>query len=234
MRTAEFLADEDLSANDSELHLGMGSLLGVFFGLTLVCGVFFGFGYMMGHRTPGASTSSDPLYVQPATQSAAPKPSAQIANQPTDSASVVVPTQSSAASVSVPPVAIVPAPVVSAPANKTSPENVTTTATNLVPQAKPASPPAASAPVTAPPSLFALKPAVVSSGTIMVQIAAVKSRPDAEALAAALQKNGFSPTVRSEPQDKLLHVQIGPFSSHEEAKAMRQKLSSAGYNAFIK
>jgi len=68
----------------------------------------------------------------------------------------------------------------------------------------------------------------------MVQIAAVKSRPDAEALAAALQKNGFSPTVRSEPQDKLLHVQIGPFSSHEEAKAMRQKLSSAGYNAFIK
>ena len=68
----------------------------------------------------------------------------------------------------------------------------------------------------------------------MVQIAAVKSRPDAEALAAALQKNGFTPSIRTEAQDKLLHVQVGPFSSRDEAKAMRQKLSNAGYNAFIK
>ncbi len=68
----------------------------------------------------------------------------------------------------------------------------------------------------------------------MVQIAAVRNRPDAEALAAALRKNGFNPSIRTESQDKLLHVQIGPFSNRDEAKAMRQKLSSAGYDAFIK
>jgi cell division septation protein DedD len=68
----------------------------------------------------------------------------------------------------------------------------------------------------------------------MVQIAAVKNRPDAEALAAALEKNGFTPTIRTEPQDKLLHVQVGPFDNRDAAKAMLQKLSNAGYNAFIK
>jgi len=68
----------------------------------------------------------------------------------------------------------------------------------------------------------------------MVQIAAVKNRPDAEALAAALQKNGFSPTIRTESQDKLLHVQVGPFDNRDDARAMRQKLANAGYNAFIK
>ncbi len=68
----------------------------------------------------------------------------------------------------------------------------------------------------------------------MVQIAAVKNRPDAEALAEALRKNGFTPAIRAEPQDKLLHVQVGPFSSRDDAKAMRQKLSGAGYDAFIK
>ena len=71
-------------------------------------------------------------------------------------------------------------------------------------------------------------------GNIMVQIAAVKNRSDAEALADALRKNGFSPTIRTEPQDKLLHVQLGPFANRDDAKAMRQKLSSAGYDAFIK
>ena len=68
----------------------------------------------------------------------------------------------------------------------------------------------------------------------MVQIAAVKSRPDAEALAAAVKKDDFNATVRTESQDKLFHVQVGPFNTRDEAKVMRQKLASAGYNAFIK
>ena len=68
----------------------------------------------------------------------------------------------------------------------------------------------------------------------MVQIAAVKNRPDAEALANAVRKDGFNPTIRTEPKDKLLHVQVGPFANRDDAKAMRQKLTSAGYDAFIK
>jgi len=224
MRTAELLADEELPGSDSELSLGMGSLLGIFFGLALVCGVFFGFGYMMGHRTPGPYVSSEPLYVAPKPQPVAPKPSAQVGDPSAGSASVVVPTQSSGS-----PSATTPAVN---QAGTVAPRNAYAAAPAT--QSRTPAPALVSAPVPAPPNLFNLRPAVASTGTIMVQIAAVKSRPDAEALAAALQKNGFSPTVRDEPQDKLLHVQVGPFSSRDDAKAMRQKLASAGYNAFIK
>ena len=78
MRHAAVYDEEDLADNSAELSLGMGTLIGIFFGLALVCGVFFGFGYMMGHRTPGPYVSSEPLYVAPklADTPVAPKPSA--------------------------------------------------------------------------------------------------------------------------------------------------------------
>jgi cell division septation protein DedD len=68
----------------------------------------------------------------------------------------------------------------------------------------------------------------------MVQIAAVSRPEDGQALIAALRKHGYNVSARSEPQDKLLHVQVGPFATRAEANAMRQKLLSDGYNAIIK
>jgi cell division septation protein DedD len=68
----------------------------------------------------------------------------------------------------------------------------------------------------------------------MVQIAAVSHPEDAEALLAALKKRGYTVVVRNEPQDKLLHVQIGPFASRADANVMRQKLLADGYNAILK
>jgi cell division septation protein DedD len=49
-----------------------------------------------------------------------------------------------------------------------------------------------------------------------------------------LKKRGYSVSIRHEPQDKLLHVQIGPFASKKDAEAMRQKLLADGYNAIVK
>jgi DedD protein len=81
----------------------------------------------------------------------------------------------------------------------------------------------------------ALTPATVISTTpTMVQIAAVSHQEDADVLVSALKSHGFSVTVRNEAQDKLLHVQVGPFASRDQAKAMRQKLLDAGYNAILK
>ena len=68
----------------------------------------------------------------------------------------------------------------------------------------------------------------------MVQIAAVSHPEDAEALLAALKRRGYTVVVRNEPQDKLLHVQIGPFASRADANVMRQKLLADGYNAILK
>jgi cell division septation protein DedD len=71
-------------------------------------------------------------------------------------------------------------------------------------------------------------------GTYMVQIAAVRSPQDANILVGALQQRGFHAVVRHEPQDQLLHVQVGPFSTRAQAFDMRSKLLADGYNAMVK
>lgn len=53
-------------------------------------------------------------------------------------------------------------------------------------------------------------------------------------LATTLKRKGYSVGIRNEPQDKLLHVQIGPFPSKKEAEAMRLKLQADGFNAIVK
>jgi DedD protein len=76
--------------------------------------------------------------------------------------------------------------------------------------------------------------AAAPSGQPMVQIAAVARREDADVLVNALRQRGYGVVVRVEPQDNLLHVQVGPFADRGQAVAMRQKLLSDGYNAIIK
>src|SRR5271170_8007785 len=64
---------EEQEHTDTEITLGMKSLLGVFFGLVLICGVFFGFGYSLG-RGGSASRPASPSSSESATPS---KPAAQ-------------------------------------------------------------------------------------------------------------------------------------------------------------
>jgi cell division septation protein DedD len=71
-------------------------------------------------------------------------------------------------------------------------------------------------------------------GTFVVQIAAVRLPQDASVLVSALQKRGYRVAVRNEPQDSLLHVQVGPFSTRADAYNMRSRLLADGYNAVVK
>ena len=50
----------------------------------------------------------------------------------------------------------------------------------------------------------------------------------------ALKRKGYAVAIHNETQDKLLHVQVGPFASHKDADAMRQKLLADGFNAIVK
>jgi cell division septation protein DedD len=68
----------------------------------------------------------------------------------------------------------------------------------------------------------------------MVQIAAVSSQDVADILLTSLRKKGYSVSVRHEPQDKLLHIQIGPFANRKDAEAMQQRVLSDGFNAIVK
>ena len=77
-------------------------------------------------------------------------------------------------------------------------------------------------------------PAAAATGSFMVQVAAVSSQDIADIEVAALKKDGYAVVVRHEPQDKLLHVQIGPFADKKEAEAMRQRVQADGFNAIVK
>ena len=53
-------------------------------------------------------------------------------------------------------------------------------------------------------------------------------------LLSALKRKGYNAAVHQVPQDKLFHIQIGPFATKKDAEAMRQRLIADGYNAIVK
>jgi len=73
-----------------------------------------------------------------------------------------------------------------------------------------------------------------AAGSFMVQVAAVSSQDIADIEIAALKKDGYAVVVRHEPQDKLLHVQIGPFADKNAAEEMRKRVQADGFNAIVK
>ena len=228
--------DDDLHGhqNHRELTLSTGSVLGIFFGLVLLCAMFFAFGYNMGHRSSpppvvAASDTSDtpstaanfssfkPASGQPA-QPAAHSPAA---NPPVSTPASVTnesddDNTDSAPAASTPHPSVKTAPVVATPAPK--------------PVSTPEPAPPASHPTPAPPPM----PATSATGAFVVQVAAVSHQEDANLLVGALQRKGYAVAARSVPQDKLIHIQVGPFNTHKDADTMRQRLLSDGYNAIIK
>lgn len=190
------LLDELDDHQDHEITLGTGALLAIFFGVVLVCAVFFGLGYSMGRRSgespAGAAKTGSPNAAAGST---------------------------AAANVSVPEVSQAEKPSASA-----SPAR----APRVPP--KPAPPPGLD---NSAENSSAAKGSPGAKGAIMVQLMAAAQLEDAQVLATALNKRGYSAVVRSEP-DRLFHVQVGPFATRAEADAMRRRLQGDGYNAILK
>ncbi len=226
-----------------EITLSTASLLGIFFGLVLICGVFFGFGYSLGRGTeqgaqaaslgtgPGASAAQSGETTAAANQPPSPPPAQSQddadADAPAKAAPPVIVKQAK------PDVAQDAAGEDAAPSKHVSQALVAAIQSEAPPmQPKPSAriaPPATVAATAAPSAAPAPAP-----GRPMVQIAAVARQEDADVLVSALRQRGYGVVVRSEPQDKLLHVQVGPFADRSQATAIKQKLLSDGYNAIIK
>lgn len=225
-------------STDTEFTLSTASILGIFFGLVLICGVFFGFGYSMGRRSDDAKASATAATPSTADQlavaTAKAKPSAvqtlqsQPVSAPSADYSSAAPDSPSEAATSA---VVHTRPVVtSEPGQKPATVQKAALDTTAAPKAAVKTVPApavASAPTTA-------TPPPAAAGPSMVQIAAVSHQEDAAILISALKKRGYDVVIRNEPQDKLLHVQIGPFATRAEAATMKQKLLADGYNAIIK
>lgn len=238
-----YFDEEDREAErpgrDREVTLGAGAVLGLVFGLFVLCGLCFGAGYAVGHhasaRTAAANApipAPDQEPLQP--NSSIPKPSAaetstEPAAQPGDSATT---------------------PQAGMPAGSANPATTQSPAASQqggsgqgagrpgAPSSGAAQPVRPALPVatnTQSPAQAApnVRPALPAQGQLMVQIAAVANVEDADVLVTALRRHGYSVTSARDSGDGLIHVRIGPFASRDEANRWRNKLLGDGYNAVV-
>ena len=67
----------------------------------------------------------------------------------------------------------------------------------------------------------------------MVEIMTLSHESDADAMVAALKRHGYDVAVNQSPADLLLHLDVGPFATRNDAETMRQRLLLDGYNATL-
>jgi cell division septation protein DedD len=211
-------------AEHRELTLSTSAVLAIFFGLAVLCALFLGFGYNLGRKSaqPSFVAASD----APSTPSATTtfnsfKPAAGSPATGTIPSTAIVPSTSTTSSGSPSPVTARPAPAVDGETTAAKPPALPQPS---VPTETPAHPAATAAAAPAP----------ATPANFIVQVAAVSHQEDADLLVGALKSKGYAVAARSEPQDKLVHIQVGPFSNRKDADAMRQRLLSDGYNAIVK
>jgi len=238
-----------MASEDTEITLGTGKLLGLFFLLAAICGVFFSIGYSLGKSTAREQALNDqPTQVlaasPPVTAAASPseeKPSAAVASK-----SDAVPPAQDQAPASNPPSNLTFYKAVQqnganaqSAANGTAPTVTQKASTGTETTA--ASAPSAATQASEAASHGATPPIshsvpVTGPGTIVVQIAALSREDDAVALASALRKKNYNVIVVNNPatNDKFYHVQVGPFANMQEADAMKAKLIAEGYNPIVK
>ncbi|HZY72733.1 MAG TPA: SPOR domain-containing protein [Edaphobacter sp.] len=235
-RDSEVDDDEQYGERDREISLGTTFILGIFFALVLVCAIFFAFGYSMGRRSasPAAGVTAAPVAETSAAKPASGVPAAQ--GNATSSGMGDASSQTGSAS----------AQSVDQTADNGDPSNDPSgdSAPALVPVSatpKPASavvlptkPAVRSATETASRAVPAAAAAAPGAHLPVVQVAAISRQGDANMLLSALRRKGYNASVHQVPQDKLFHIQLGPFATRKDAEAMRQKLIGDGYNAIVK
>ena len=189
---------------DTELILSTGKVMGLFFVLVVICAFFFGWGYSL-----GKSVAPQPVTVA----------------EPVPSSKAVVGGEK--------PAAVKANEAAAAPATPGSDELTFYKAVDekkAEPQMQ--APKPEPAPVAVAPEIT--RPEERPRGYV-VQVAAVSKSQDAEALMNALRKKQYPVFIASnEPQDRLFHVQVGPFSDLKDAEAMKGRLAGDGYNPIVK
>jgi cell division septation protein DedD len=223
---------DDHPERERELTLSTGAILAIFLGLVLLCAVFFGFGYNLGRKStvvpnaplPAAANDTEPAGTGSSTfdnfkpsPSSPSTPSSTTATSKTATPAVTTtaPANSGEAQPTAAPVHTTPAPAPTAPR----------------PVAPPSANPSTPTRTSQPPA-----PAITPGGAFVVQIAAISGthKDDADLLLNALHSKGYQVSERTEAQDKLIHIQVGPFATKADAEAMRERLIVDGYNAIVK
>jgi len=198
------------ASEDTEITLGTGKMLALFFGLVILCAAFFSLGFSFGRNSvklPLNASEATPGTVSNGPRPSAVKPASASTAASTDQLTFYKTVEQNGANAQL-------APATSSPTDSGSAQNPT-----------PDNKPAQADPTAAPPS----------TNGYYVQVAAVSKQEDADALVDALKKKqypAFSNNTIS--ADKLFHVQVGPFADIKDAETMRGKLVADGYNPILK
>lgn len=199
------------SSQDTEITLGTGKLLVMFFGLVGICALFFALGYSLGRKSEPAIT----------TASAAATPAVAPGTSKTSGASGPAPSMSFYKSVE----------------QKDANPQLTPAADAKTDTATAAAPASANATPAQPPATDGTSdpPLTMPTAGYFVQVAAVSKQEDADSLVDALKKKEYPAFVAAAvPTDKLFRVQVGPFSDVKDAEAMRTRLVADGYSPILK
>ena len=197
-------------SEDTEITLGTGKMLALFFGLVALCAAFFGMGFSMG-RSSIRITPAD-VTTTATTNTGGARPSAVKTTNPTPPADMT----------------FYKAVQGKDENNQAAAKDAPATQASAPDSNSPSTTPAA--PVTTSPDPAAAPPL----NGYYVQVAAVSKAEDAEALVDALKKKQYPAFSTSAPTDKLIHVQVGPYADIKDAELMRGKLVSDGYNPILK
>jgi DedD protein len=236
---------------DRELTLGSWTLLSIFFGLVLLCGLCFGLGYALGSRgaSKGPVFQSQPPAAGPGPQTSVNTPQGKpsAAAQPPAAPQTMDGTQPAGAMPATDGGTATGAPAGTAPgatpgtAQAQAAPMMGTATTAATPNGsgwhavQPAMPGATGGmPTPQPAAVTRVQPVMTGQGApLMVQIAAVSNQEDANVLLGALRRRGYAASAVHNPADNLIHVCIGPFNNRNDANSMRNKLLNDGYNAIV-
>jgi len=212
-------------------------LVGLFLLLTVIFGIVFTLGYLLGRSqydtqlraaTARAQDSGD----GPATDHASP-PNKPAAAPPASDWSFYHSADPKPANDH-----LVPAPAA-------TPKSTSTATPTSHPAAAPAATkppkPAASAPASQPKATPTTAPApapkttpAIPKGAIVLQVAALVKESDALELAQVLQQKKFPAFVLGPGADKYYRVQVGPYADAASAAVARDKLEAAGFKSILK
>lgn len=192
------------TSQDTEITLGTGKMLMLFFGLVTLCAVFFGAGFSVGRNSQRTATLADASPSATATQ---------LSRQPTSgSTAAAAPDSPASGKPVVEKDSTVPAGAADSHTAQSPPLlEVAGKGTPLDPLASPS-----------------------ASGYYVQVAAVSKQDDADALVAALKKKQYSAFAASNSPVDKLFHVQVGPFFDVKDAEATRAKLISDGYNPILK
>lgn len=179
-------------------------MLALFFGLVLICAVFFAIGFSLGKKTASVGSANVPA-TSNETPSAIVRPSAAKNTQPVS-------------------------PAGDLSFYKTVGEK--TVDTGLTPQDSQPQPTATPSGDT-PKADTGVAPPPPASYFVQVAAVSRQEDADA-LVEALKKKQYPAFAANNSPADKFYHVQVGPYADLKEAEAMRARLISDGYNPIVK